>query len=174
MRTGICRRTQQAKYVSYHVRDCPCFPCSPIPHPSGWTDLCAGFRAFTLLNLKLYEDWDPFQMAGNAWRENPKIQSLVKEEVFNQLVADMNAVLAKYTPRHRKAEELLVKLVSKANNEHVDVNFGLHIHKYAGDLAGDAIIEHVLYSVDMIIADGALPAEAGSSNGPTLSSVPAQ
>ena len=128
------------------------------------------------MSLKLYEDWDPFQMAGNAWRENPKIQSLVKEEVFNQLVADMNAVLAKYTPRDRKTEELMIKLVSKANNEHVDVNFGLHIHKYAGDLAGDAIIEHVLYSVDMIIADGALPAESvpASSSGPTLSSVPAQ
>jgi len=147
------------------------------------------WRAFKFAGMTLYWAWDAYSMANNAWDENPKVQKLITRDQFTKLVNNMNAVLKNCSPREQRCEDLMVKVISQiAQETSPDLTLVMHIHKYAGDLAGDAIIEHVFFTIDMIYgtvppknsaasaaAAGGSPVAptitANSDAGPTLAAV---
>jgi hypothetical protein len=113
-------------------------------------------------------------MDNSAWAGSPEVQKVMTEQQFQRLVDNMNAVLASNSPRDENCEKLLIKVVSQIDQETgPDLSLVLHIHKYAGDLAGDAILEHVYFSVDMVHNKETGISAGASVLSPTGSAAPA-
>jgi hypothetical protein len=117
------------------------------------TRLCIGptYRPYRFAGVTIYNDWDPRLLNGDGYRNHPAIGTFISEESLTQFLADCNAVLKDSLPV-MSLESMMSRIVTQAQIKNTpQLTWQLHCHRYAAELAGSAIMEHMYFTVDIVI-----------------------
>jgi hypothetical protein len=123
------------------------------------------FRPYKFGGITFYDDWDPRRLSADGHHTHPNITKYISKETLNKILAECNIVLRDNPLFSDECQGLISRIVTREQNKNKDIlTWALHCHRCASELAGNAMMEHVYFSIDVTINTIAAASEAAAAS----------